>query len=168
MAAVFAPWYGYDPLTGNCQGGLGSYHWNNDPNMAGVVDTPERGYYCSADPEVIKWQLAGLERAGVQALFVSWWGWGDSDLDGDIEGHPDAYMNKGITALLDQIVAVTRHQKIRVALIVEPFVKTQAGIEPRTLQPAQPRHGAGLAVDQLLRQCQSIATSGSSGRASRC
>lgn len=137
LAAVFTLWYGYDPATGNCQGGLGSYHWNNDPNMAGVVDTPERGYYCSADPTIIGWQLAELQRAGVEALFVSWWGWGDSDLDGVSEGHPDAYLNRGITALLDHIAALTDTQKIRVSLIVEPFVKTQAGVEPRTLQPAQ-------------------------------
>ncbi len=140
LAAVFAPWYGYDPATANCRGGIGSYHWNNDPNMAGGVDTPERGYYCSADPDVIKWQLVGLERAGVQTVFLSWWGWGDGDLDGNIEGHPDAYLNRGIRALLDQIAALTGTQKIRVSLIVEPFVKTQAGIEPGTLQPAQRAH----------------------------
>ncbi len=73
LAAIFAPWYGYDPATGNCQGGLGSYHWNNDPNMAGVLDMPERGNYCSAEPEIINWQLAGLERAGVQTFFIGWW-----------------------------------------------------------------------------------------------
>ena len=137
LAAVFAPWYGYDPATGNCQGGLGSYHWNNDPDMTGVVDVPERGYYCSASPEIIEWQLDGLERAGVQTLFISWWGWGDGDLDRVIEGQPDAYMNQGITALLDQLVAVTGTHRISVSLIVEPFVKTQAGMEPRTVQASQ-------------------------------
>ena len=105
--------------------------------MAGVLDVPERGYYCSSRPDIIEWQLDGLERADVQTLFVSWWGWGDGDLDGNIEGQPDAYMNQGITALLDQIVAVTSTHHIRVSLIVEPFVKTQAGIEPSTLQPSQ-------------------------------
>ncbi len=136
LAAVFAPWYGYDG-EGNCRGGEGSYHWKNGPAGWGVLDVPERGYYCSADPEIIKWQLDGLERAGVQALFVSWWGWGDGNLDGDVEGQPDASLNRGITALLDKIAATPGSRKIKVALIVEPFVQTQAQIEPRTLEPAQ-------------------------------
>ena len=68
LAAVFAPWYGYDPLTGDCQGGLGSYHWNNDPNMAGVVDTPERGYYCSADHSPLAFGLATQGLSSLQHL----------------------------------------------------------------------------------------------------
>ncbi len=137
LAAVYAPWYGYDSTTGQCQRGLGSYHWNNNPDMSGVLDVPERGYYCSSSAEVIEWQLDALERAGVQTLLVSWWGWGDSDLDGSIEGHPDAHMNQGITALLDQIVAVTSTHQISISLIVEPFVQTQAGIAPGSLQASQ-------------------------------
>jgi hypothetical protein len=137
LAAVFAPWYGYDPATGACRGGTGSYHWNNDPNMAGVLDTPERGFYCSADPNVIRWQLDGLHRAGVRTLLVSWWGWGDGNLDGVTEGQPDAALNQGIRALLDTVVAVSDTQPISVSLIVEPFVKTQAHIAPSALSNGQ-------------------------------
>lgn len=72
LAAVFAPWYGYD-AAGECRGDLGSYYWNNDRNMTGVVDQPAPGYYCSANPAIIRWQLDLLADAGVQALFVSWW-----------------------------------------------------------------------------------------------
>ncbi len=134
LAAIFAPWYGY-AVNGNCQGGMGSYHWNNIGDMAGVVDQPERGFYCSADPTVIHWQLDQLEDAGVQALFVSWWGWGDINLDGVVEGHADAYLNQGIQALLTEII--TARRPISVSLIVEPFVKTQADITPSLLLPAQ-------------------------------
>jgi len=142
LAAVFAPWYGYD-AAGQCKGGMGAYHWNNDPNMAGVVDQPEPGFYCSADPALIRWQLDQLEDAGIQALFVSWWGWGDTDLDGIIEGHPDAYLNSGIHALLTEII--TERRPISVSLIVEPFVQTQSHITPSLLLPAQ----RALALDWL-------------------
>jgi hypothetical protein len=114
---------------------MGTYHWNNGPNMAGVVDQPEPGFYCSADPAVIHWQLDQIEAAGVQALFISWWGWGDADLDGFTEGHPDAYLNRGIHALLADIS--TAQRPLSVSLIVEPFVQTQAGITPSLLLPAQ-------------------------------
>ena len=142
LAAVFAPWYGYD-AAGQCKGGMGAYHWNNDPNMAGVVDQPEPGFYCSADPALIRWQLDQLEDAGIQALFVSWWGWGDIDLDGISEGHPDASLNQGIHALLTEII--TERRPISVSLIVEPFVQTQAHITPSLLLPAQ----RALALDWL-------------------
>jgi hypothetical protein len=142
LAAVFAPWYGY-AADGKCQGGMGSYHWNNTGDMAGVVDQPEPGFYCSAEPTIIRWQLNQLEAAGVQALFVSWWGWGDVNLDGVIEGHPDAYLNSGIQALLAEIVAGQR--PISVSLIVEPFVWTQAHITPGLLLPVQ----RALALDWL-------------------
>lgn len=135
LAAMFLSWYGYDAATGQCLGGLGSTHWNDTPNTGGVVDVPVRGYYCSADPEVVSWQLGVLEDMGVRALFVSWWGWGDTHLDGIADGHADMHMNRGITALLEGIAA--RQSPIRVALIVEPFTLTQARIEPQTLTPSQ-------------------------------
>jgi hypothetical protein len=68
LAAVFAPWYGYDASTGNRQGGLGSYRWNNVPDMADAFDAPYHGSYCSADPKSIEWQLDGLERARARRL----------------------------------------------------------------------------------------------------
>ncbi len=136
LAAIFAPWYGYD-AAGNCPGGMGSYHWNNTGDMAGVVDQPAPGYYCSADPAIIRWQLDLLADAGVRALFVSWWGWGDVNLDGVSEGHADAYLNRGIQALLHEITATQR--PISVSLIVEPFVQSQTrgAITPSLLLPAQ-------------------------------
>ena len=130
--------------------GQGLYHWNNGPAGWGVLDVPERGYYCSSDPDIIKWQLDGLERAGVQALFVSWWGWGEPNLDGDLEGQPDATLNRGITALLDQIVAVpgSRHHQ---GLADRGAVRADPG---QIAEDSEPRSGPwcpGPAVERLLR-----------------
>ena len=96
MAAVFAGWYGHDPASGECIGGLGSTHWNDSPNTAGVRYEPEPGYYCSSDPRVVSWQLEKMKEAGISVLLYSWWGWGDGDLDGIVEGHPDQFINKSL------------------------------------------------------------------------
>ncbi len=133
LAVVYAPRYGYGYITGECRGGFNdSMHWGT---FWGTVGEPEKGYYCCADPEVIEWQLDQLEGMGVEALFVSWWGWGDTDLDGDVEDHSDMYMNHGIKALLDEIKASNRNMKV--AVIAEPFTLTQAGIHPNELRSAQ-------------------------------
>ena len=68
MAAVFAGWYGHDPVTGECVGELGSTHWKDVPNTGGVRYVPEKGYYCSSDPEVVSWQLEQMEKAGISVL----------------------------------------------------------------------------------------------------
>ena len=85
LAAVFAGWYGHDPVSGECIGGLGSTHWNDGPNTGGVRYVPEMGYYCSSDPKVVSWQLDQMEEAGISFLLSSWWGWGDG---GGVRGNP--------------------------------------------------------------------------------
>ena len=125
LAAVFAGWYGHDPVSGECTGGSGSTHWNDGPNTSGVRYTPEKGYYCSSDPSIVAWQLAKMKEAGISVLLYSWWGWGDGDLDGVVEGHPDQYINKSLTEMLNQIR--DSNLDMKVALVVEPFTVTQAG-----------------------------------------
>ena len=125
LAAVFAGWYGHDQVSGECIGGLGSTHWNDGPNTGGVRYTPERGYYCSSDPEIVSWQLDQMEEAGISVLLYSWWGWGDGNLDGVVEGHPDQFINQSLTEMLNQIRDSSRDMKV--ALIVEPFKMTQGG-----------------------------------------
>ena len=125
LAAVFAGWYGHDPVSGECLGGLGSTHWNDGPNTGGVRYTPEKGYYCSSDPEIVSWQLDQMEKAGISVLLYSWWGWGDGNLDGVAEGHPDQFINQSLTEMLNQIRDSGRDMKV--ALIVEPFTVTQGG-----------------------------------------
>jgi len=125
LAAVFAGWYGHDPVSGECIGGLRSTHWNDGPNTGGVRYVPEKGYYCSSDPEVVSWQLEQMEAAGISVLLYSWWGWGDGDLDEVVEGHPDQFINQSLTELLKQIRHCARDMKV--VLIVEPFTVTQTG-----------------------------------------
>ena len=125
MAAVFAGWYGHDPVSGECIGGLGSTHWNDGPNTGGVRYTPEKGYYCSSDRGIVAWQLAKMTEAGISVLLYSWWGWGDGDLDGVVEGHPDQFINRSLTEMLNQIR--DSNLDMKVALVVEPFTVTQAG-----------------------------------------
>lgn len=135
LAAILAGWYGYDVHTGECQEGIGSYHWNDTSNTAGVVHTPYRGFYCSSDPELVSWQLEQMERAGIQVILFSWWGWGDTDLDGSIEGHADQYINEALTELLNQIRDTG--SDMEVAIIVEPFTVPQAGLQSSDLSYGQ-------------------------------
>ena len=125
MASVFAGWYGHDPVSGECIGGLGSTHWNDGPNTGGVRYTPEKEFYCSSDPAIVSWQLSKMKEAGISVVLYSWWGWGDGGLDGVVEGHPDQFINKSLTEMLNQIR--DSNLEIKVALIVEPFTVTQAG-----------------------------------------
>ncbi len=114
LAAVFAGWYGHDAISGECVGGLGSTHWNDSPDTGGVVYTPALGFYCSSDPKVVAWQLDQMQKAGISVILYSWWGWGDGNLDGGVEGHADQYINMALTEMLRQIIA--SGSKMKVAL----------------------------------------------------
>ncbi len=141
LGVLFTGWYGFDHRTGECVGGLGSTHWNDGPNTAGIVHTPlqqehERSaFYCSADPLRVKYQLDLMEDAGIKVLLFSWWGWGDGNLDGTIEGHPDQWINRSLTEVLRQLKE--RNSPIKVAVLIEPFTYTQAQVPSRRLLPHQ-------------------------------
>ena len=135
LGVVFGGWYGHDPVTGVCKGGLGTTHWNDSPDTGGVVYTPALGYYCSADATVVAWQLERMQEAGIGVVFYSWWGWGDGDLDGVIEGHPDQHMNHALKEMLSQIHA--SGSDLKVALIVEPFTGTQSNVMSVELKAKQ-------------------------------
>lgn len=137
LATLFAGWYGYDQSSGECRGGLGSYHWNDTPNTAGVVYRPMLGYYCSADPKVVARQLEQMQQARISVILYSWWGWGDTDLDGRVDGHLDQSINPALTEMFEQI----RNEglPLKVALLVEPFTLTQAQLKPRDLTQEQRR-----------------------------
>lgn len=150
LAAVFAGWYGYDPSSGECPGGVGSTHWNDSPDTAGVIHTPYKGFYCSSDPDIISWQLARMQEAGISVVLYSWWGWGDTDLDGGVEGHVDQYMNTTLTELLNQIQATQSDMKV--AVIAEPFTLTQADVPPAELGDRQRR----MVLDYLWENYYSV------------
>ena len=98
---------------------------------------PYKGFYCSSDPDIVSWQLARMQEAGISLVLYSWWGWGDTDLDGDVEGHVDQHMNASLTELLNQIQAARSDMKV--AVIVEPFTLTQADVHPVNLGDHQRR-----------------------------
>ena len=143
LAAVFAGWYGYDPSSGECPGGIGSARWNDSPDSAGVIHTPYKGFYCSSDPDRVSWQLARMQEAGIGVVLYSWWGWGDTNLDGGVEDHVDQHINAALTELLDQM---------KVAVIAEPFNLTQADVHPAELGDRQRR----MVLDYLWENYYSV------------
>jgi len=64
VAVFYYVWYG---------DGLGGRHWNDSISGA-VVDRPAIGYYSSINESVIKWQLNLMRKAGIDVVFISWWG----------------------------------------------------------------------------------------------
>ena len=128
LAALMYLWYGFDLATGESIGGIGSSHWNtpgiHSAHRRGVTDEPEYGFYASDDPNVIAQQLADMEAAGISVLLLSWWGSGDSDLDGVKENKESEGMARAVEVLLDYIAASSA--PFTVAFLVEPYMPRPA------------------------------------------
>lgn len=141
LGVVFNGWFGFNAITGNCTGGLGSTHWNDGPDTSGIVHKPigvhgeVDAWYCSADPVRVAYQIKTMEDAGISVLLYSWWGWGDRDLDGVFNGHPDQWVNLALEELLKQLK--DRKSDLKVAILIEPFTFTQAWLRPKALQSHQ-------------------------------
>ena len=129
LAALMYLWYGFNPDTGFSEGGLGSSHWNtpglDSAHRRGVTDEPEYGFYASDDPSVIAQQLADMQEAGISVVLVSWWGSGDSDLDGVKENKESEAMARASKALLSYIEASAA--PFKVAFLVEPYMPDPPG-----------------------------------------
>ena len=148
LAALMYLWYGFN-LTpdwngakklGDSTGGLGSSHWNtpgrNSAHRRGVTDEPVYGFYASDDPDVIAQQLSDMEKAGISVIFISWWGSGDTNLDGVIEEQPlEPNSEKLALSIQEQEAkAMARAAKVllthiransspfQVAILVEPYM----------------------------------------------
>ena len=139
VATIFYQWYGYEhdhlnnwPATG----GLGTFHWNDivaDQLITGfVLNRPEIGHYPSDDDETIAWQLRKMGEAGIDTIIVSWWGWGDSNLDGSPdwfdaeqrrEGDGYGYIEQRSHDALIRLLEYIRAHDLgfKVALMVEPW-----------------------------------------------
>ena len=63
----------------------GTLPGDDGAHRRGVTDEPEYGFYASDDPSIIARQLADMEAAGISVILLSYWGHGDSDLDGIVE-----------------------------------------------------------------------------------
>ena len=85
VATLLYVGFGFDKHTYGPVGGMGTRGWNviqGDSLYEGLVVTqPEIGWYASKKTETIAWQLAQMQRAGIDVIFLSWQGWGDDNLD---------------------------------------------------------------------------------------
>lgn len=126
LGAAYFNWYGFQPSTGQCSGGLGSTHWKT-LTMGGdvVAETPALGYYCSANPEVIAQQVAWMKEAGITWLLVDWWGWGDNNLDGSIDDPVREAQHRATESLFRYL----QHSRvgIRAAISIDGFVLPAEG-----------------------------------------
>ena len=154
VATVLYQWFGYAHDRDNgwpATGGLGTFHWNDivfDELITGfVVNQPEIGYYASDNDETISWQLEQMGRAGIDTIIVSWWGWGDVDLDGVVDEQAERYIEQrshdALLKLLNQIK--TRELDFKVAVMVEPWPDTAM---PTPVYERPPNAAFNLSVEQ--------------------
>ncbi len=126
VATVLYQWFGYEhnPRRGwPGTGGLGTFHWNdivfNQLPTGFVANRPAKGYYASDDEAVIARQLEEMAESGIDTIIVSWWGWGDVDLDGTYDGYIE---QRSHDALINLLKHIREHQlDFKVALLVEPW-----------------------------------------------
>ena len=117
--------YGYDPEPPHePMAGLNASGWNDmcgSTFCSGMkVERPEAGFYSSADTNIIARQLREMEDAGIGVVVISWWGWGDADLDGVVEkDHITIRYDDTTRSVLDYMKA--HHPDMRFALLVEEF-----------------------------------------------
>ena len=124
LAALMYLWYGFDLHTGESIGGLGTSHWNtpgvHNAHRRGVTDEPEYGFYASDDPTVIARQLGDMQKAGISVILISYWGSGDSNLDGIKENKESEAMLRAANVLFNYIS--TYSAPFKVAFLVEPYM----------------------------------------------
>ena len=126
VATVLYQWFGYahDRDKGwPAAGGLRTFHHNdiisNELITGFTVNQSEIGRYASDSDETIAWQLQEMQEAGINTIIVSWWGWGDADLDGTYEGYIEQRSHDALIRLLNYIQR--NDLDFKVALMVEPW-----------------------------------------------
>lgn len=154
VATILYQWFGYEHDRENgwpSKEGPGTFHWNDivfDELITGfVVNRPEIGYYSSDDPSVVAWQLEQMKRAGINTIIVSWWGWGDMDLDGHVDEQTEGYIEQrshdALRELLNQIES--KSLEFKVAIMVEPWPDTAM---PTPAYQRPPNAAFNLTADQ--------------------
>ena len=84
--------------------GLGNRHWNDTLEYGFVKDKPVIGFYSSGSEDVIRWQLSLIRDAGIDVLFISWWG-------------PGSYEDK----VSRKVFSLLGEYGLKAAILVEPF-----------------------------------------------
>ena len=119
-------------------GGRGTTGWNvygppgsADPSpWTGFTTTwPEIGWYASQDLETIAWQIEQMQRAGIDTIIISWFGWGNDRLDGNVDSTGlHAQYHETARMVLDYIKA--NDVPMKFALLVEAFTFFVGGTTP--------------------------------------
>ena len=94
IATFYYVWYG---------DGLGGRHWNDSP-VGQVIDKPLISYYSSMNKSVIELQLRLMKEAGINVLFISWWG-------------PNSYEDRAAK----EVFKLLPKYGLKAAILVEPF-----------------------------------------------
>ncbi|HZQ02594.1 MAG TPA: hypothetical protein VFA88_01080 [Gaiellaceae bacterium] len=102
VSAFYYPWYGTPSEDGSW------LHWAQDGHAppADIASNywPARGLYSSADPAVLRSQLAEIKAAGIDQIVVSWWGRGSAEDE-----------------RLPAVLAAARRAGVAVAAHLEPY-----------------------------------------------
>ena len=125
LGSLWYPVYGYDRDTGKCQGGLGSAGWNDGGPP--VLVTPFSGFYCFGDPVYQETTIQLMTEYGLTWTLVSYNGWGDVSLDGNIEAEDFEAAHRDIGKLFKKSAG-----RLKIALLVEPYVDL-GGLDPANL-----------------------------------
>lgn len=110
-------------------GGRGTTQWGayGPPNVwpprpwSGFAQTwPEIGWYASKDIKTIKWQVEQIQTAGIDTVIISWHGWGDPGLDGNVQRPDLGNEYQEATKMLLDYIKETRIP-LKFALFVDAF-----------------------------------------------
>jgi len=93
VTAFYYPWFATNVADGSYA------HWGQDghrpPSDIASVYYPALGVYSSDHPSVLGDQMGEIERAGIDQIAVSWWGWGSIE-DLRLPGIIQAARSRGI------------------------------------------------------------------------
>jgi Glycosyl hydrolase family 99 len=110
VAIFYYPWYGTPLHDGAWE------HWNQNGHAPPLNIYsryfPASGPYSSADPRVVKRQMAEIASAGINEVVISWWGRGSTE-----------------DQLLPLVLASARESHLQAAIHLEPY----AGRTPATV-----------------------------------
>ena len=132
-------WYGIDPQTGECRGGLGSSHWDET-----VLVEPEQGFYCSLDQAVIERQIQQMRSVGINWILLSWWGEGS--------GQPIFRANHEATLkVLQHLQALNElGGTMKATILVEPWLATGSDFTPLVEIPESEKEAIWTLINNQL------------------